>query len=329
MLKNIEIIEYKCFKNFKLEGLSRINIISGGNNVGKTALLEALLLINNSKSIREFISTIEYIFKSRDLTLDEMKDYLKIINLTFNKITIRHKFRSEFNSDTEKEMLKYQNPFSNNFLVLENLGQNININQEYFDLNQIQEWQSNNENYNFINSSKPTNNELTTLYSKIQDLGIQDKFLKYLEIIDNNIIRIEPQLKDNKSYLRISLRNNLSLLSSELGEGTNRFIEMLATILTNKNKIILIDEIENGIHYSKLENIFKAIIDITEKENLQLFITTHDKETIEAFAQVCEEMEFKDITSIELYKDEKNTIHPIIMNYDNFIYGIEIGEDFR
>jgi AAA15 family ATPase/GTPase len=79
----------------------------------------------------------------------------------------------------------------------------------------------------------------------------------------------------------------------------------------------------------KLLDIAKAIIEIVEKEDIQVFITTHDKETIEAFAKASKEVGFKDISSIELYKDEKNIIHPIVMDYDNIIYGIEMGEDFR
>ena len=52
MLKNIEIVKYKCFENFKLENLSRINIITGKNNVGKTALLEAFFLENGTQNER-------------------------------------------------------------------------------------------------------------------------------------------------------------------------------------------------------------------------------------------------------------------------------------
>jgi len=40
MINTLEINEYKGFSNFKLDNLSQINIISGKNNTGKTALLE-------------------------------------------------------------------------------------------------------------------------------------------------------------------------------------------------------------------------------------------------------------------------------------------------
>ncbi|NYT26968.1 MAG: AAA family ATPase [Candidatus Thiodubiliella endoseptemdiera] len=50
MIENINIEHYKCFEEFKIEGLDRINIISGKNNVGKTALLEAFLLTQDMLS---------------------------------------------------------------------------------------------------------------------------------------------------------------------------------------------------------------------------------------------------------------------------------------
>ena len=43
-LREIEIIDYKCFKNFKAKNFKRINLISCRNNVGKTAFLESLLI---------------------------------------------------------------------------------------------------------------------------------------------------------------------------------------------------------------------------------------------------------------------------------------------
>ena len=43
-IKNIEIKNFKCFKDFKAEGFGQVNLIGGKNNVGKTAFMEALYL---------------------------------------------------------------------------------------------------------------------------------------------------------------------------------------------------------------------------------------------------------------------------------------------
>ena len=130
--------------------------------------------------------------------------------------------------------------------------------------------------------------------------------------------------------MRVNLKHpKQSIISSELGEGTNRYIEILATLLTNSNGTVLIDEIENGIHYTKLREIWKAIIEIVRAENIQLFVTTHDRESIEALTEASEDMNFKKISSIKLEKDESGLIFPIVLNYDSFSATVDSGMDIR
>ncbi|WP_180334678.1 AAA family ATPase, partial [Bathymodiolus thermophilus thioautotrophic gill symbiont] len=69
MIEYIDIKDYKCFKDFKIEGLSRINIISGKNNVGKTALLEAFLLTQEFGEVT--------IAKNRNIDKNQYTNYLK------------------------------------------------------------------------------------------------------------------------------------------------------------------------------------------------------------------------------------------------------------
>ncbi len=42
LLNSLEIKGYRCFEHLTIEKLGRVNLIVGKNNVGKTALLEAL-----------------------------------------------------------------------------------------------------------------------------------------------------------------------------------------------------------------------------------------------------------------------------------------------
>ena len=46
MLKKLTIEHFRGFSSFKIDQLARINLIVGKNNVGKTALLEALFLLS-------------------------------------------------------------------------------------------------------------------------------------------------------------------------------------------------------------------------------------------------------------------------------------------
>ena len=85
MIEEIEIVEYKGFKNLKLENLSQINIISGENNIGKTALLEALFIYNYIDLGNNSLSYDEpflFIAKNRDITENRIEQYLHNIKFS-------------------------------------------------------------------------------------------------------------------------------------------------------------------------------------------------------------------------------------------------------
>ena len=336
MINEIEIVEYKGFKNLKLDNLSQINIISGENNIGKTALLEAIYIFdfyldsyNDSFALHAFgvsINPFLLIAENRDIRSNRIKKYLKSTNFLVKTqdLEVNIKYKSSYHLTKKEEDIKKQfNQDYKEFIIfyiddyiymepIDNIHLEIELNNQY------------------INSSKPTNKQLVKLYSKIQSKGIQHKFLKYLKLLDKDIEWIEPQLLDDEMLLRINLKNpDRSLVSSELGEGTNRYIEILASLLSSSNSTVFIDEVENGIHYTKLYDIWKAIIEIVQKENIQLFVTTHDRESIEALAEASRDMNYNQISSVKLEKDEKNVIFPIILNHDSFLATVDSGMDIR
>ena len=335
MLHDFEISNYKGFNTFKIDNLSQINIISGSNNVGKTALLEVISIIKNSKDLRLFRTNIISLFRSRDLDLEDVTRYFENVNLSIKygnvELTIQHKIIDDLTNEELVKVERYRSDIEDFLIMYQN--DNIDILPFRRDSDTRMHISSHREELQttFINSSKPDNRQLTMLYSAIQDLGIQERFLKYLRIIDKNIIHIEPQIRDTrKSFLRISLDNpKQSVISSELGEGTNRYIEILSVLLKNSNGAVLIDEIENGIHYTKLYDIWKAIIEIVQKENIQLFVTTHDKESIEALIEASQDMNYNKVTSIKFFRNEENQIEPSIKNFELFEYGIDMGADVR
>ena len=333
MIEELEIVKYKGFKNLKLNNLSQINIISGENNIGKTALLEAILIYDYGlldQEIAEIFSSLDpflFISKTRDIQENRIEKYLKDIDciIKSNQLSLNIQYKKAFLFDEkEKKELKKLKQDYNNFIV-SRLNENINI----LPIDSISTITV--EAYNYINSSKPTNKWLVELYSEIQSKGIQHKFLSYLKLLDKDIEWIEPQLLDGEMLLRINLQNpERSLVSSELGEGTNRYIEILATLLSLSNgDRVFIDEVENGIHYTKLYDIWKAIIEIVEKEEIQLFVTTHNLESIQALNDASEAMKFNKIASVKLQKDKDDVIYPVIRNHSSFVATVESGMDIR
>ncbi|SMN02466.1 conserved hypothetical protein [uncultured Candidatus Thioglobus sp.] len=333
MISSINIKKYKCFQDFEIKGLGQINLISGKNNVGKTALLEVFFLIDEDLFgfFSENAEKKAVIASNRNIDEKQYINYLRKFNYFIGYYYASHKRENSFevkrkpslNTKELKEIAKLNGDYDEFICEYANKKMSISplkkTKMGYVDLIPS----------SYINSSKPSNKTLVELYSKIQTKSIQHKFLEYLQKLDDNIKWLEPQLINDELVLRVNLKNpEMSLTSSELGEGVNRYIQILATILSSGDSVF-IDEIENGLHYSKLVDIAKAIIEISIAENKQLFITTHDKDTIEAFSSACEMLEFEGFRSIELYKDEQQNLKSVVRTTKQFIATVGTGIEVR
>lgn len=68
-----------------------------------------------------------------------------------------------------------------------------------------------------------------------------------------------------------------------MGDGMNRLFGLGMALACAKNGILLVDEIENGIHWSVLPEVWKFIVKVAKRLNVQVFATTHSNDCLKAF----------------------------------------------
>jgi AAA15 family ATPase/GTPase len=73
---------------------------------------------------------------------------------------------------------------------------------------------------------------------------------------------------------------------SSLGDGMVRILQIALKLVTAKGGFLLIDEFENGLHYSIQEKVWSLIFDLSKSLDIQIFATTHSWDCIESFAKV-------------------------------------------
>jgi len=314
--KWIEIENYKLFKNFKIENFGDINLISGDNNIGKTALMEALLLVSEKNSIKHYLFLLNIIFKSR-MNCDNSKIVNEFIDML---IRLNHiKIKSNLNEleliisqnlevylelideNSDKEIEELSNKIKNPLIIEEIKNKLFKIELSPNNLANILNFEKI-EVLNFIHNLNNREEILNGLINELKkDIELYEKFNEELENFDKNLLKID--IIDNK--VSIYLKNIKKwLYIKELGEGTQNFVAILSVLFVNKNKIIYIDEIENGIYYSKFKQMWKLIFEYTKKFNIQLFITTHSKEIIETYSQIANE-NILDAKFIDFFKKDK------------------------
>ena len=282
-IKEIEIKNYKLFKDFKAEGFGRVNLIGGKNNVGKTAFMEACY-IDSSKLEQKLV--FRSIIISRYLS-DILDDLLKEVGINFI---------NNFIEEKSKEF--------------EKININSNLQEKVSTL--------------FKSSNKAQKKVYEDYYSFIIENELEDRLDKYLQDFDNSIekfriINGEPHCKKNGTFQNIN----------EFGDGLVKFIFFLLVLLSEQNKIIFIDEIENGIHYTNLDKLWEIILTLSKEQNVQVFATTHSKECIESYARVAKKLEDKEISFIEMGINKYNKPRAIVMDSERFFRELETGNEVR
>ncbi len=313
MIKSFEIKNFRCFGHIKANGFSRINLISGKNNAGKTALLEAILLMGkpSNRSIASLLAFRGIGIKSAKINPEKAWDsffyQLKKDNeITFNfdleeksgnKVSLNCKeavadFISMINEDTQtsdKDILE----FTSNFTNTKSTKSFLNITAYSHD-NEVQKNTlvatpngriGRGMEYTFIEINFiPTNHKFSSeqLAKEFDDAKLEKKskfLLKAFQIIDPSIEEIDTF----SSEIQLSRVNEDFMLLSLFGDAMNRMADFVLKIINNQNSILLIDEIENGIHYKNQEEVWRILFDLCKEFNVQLFATSHSYEMIEAF----------------------------------------------
>ena len=69
--------------------------------------------------------------------------------------------------------------------------------------------------------------------------------------------------------------------------------ERLLEITVCKDKRLMVDEIDTGIHYSKMKEFWKIILLASKENNVQLFATTHSKECLQDYVEALKELQLE------------------------------------
>ena len=122
------------------------------------------------------------------------------------------------------------------------------------------------------------------LYNKlVLSDGGEEKLLQLLREIDPRLQRLRyakpPGTSQPLVYASFAgLKNALSM--TQAGQGFSKLFSLFCQMLVSKAEILLIDEIENGLYYETMPQIWKGIATLAASENIQVFATTHSRECL-------------------------------------------------
>ena len=167
--------------------------------------------------------------------------------------------------------------------------------------------------------------------SDIADVSINKKtaeLIKYLQVINPHVEEIA--VIGTAAFLDIGLEKMIPL--NMFGSGMVRTAKILSLCIMGNVRIVLIDELENGLHYQAIPPLMAALLRFSSERRVQVFATTHRLEVLRALQQVLSEAQFSDnqqtTNCYTLQRDKEGLVRSYRYGYDEFehcmVHGIEI-----
>ena len=132
--------------------------------------------------------------------------------------------------------------------------------------------------------------DLAALWDRIALTSLEREIVKALQIIEPNISAVSMLGSSGSSGERkamVRTKNSSSPIPlRSFGDGTNSLFAMILSLANARSGILLIDEFENGLHYSIQPEAWKMIFRLARRLNVQVFATTHSWDAVEAFQRV-------------------------------------------
>lgn len=267
MIQDISIENFRCFDKTEIKGFERINLITGKNNSGKTCLLETLYFM--------FSKNVNETGQIRNRVLED----------TFDSVT-------ELLHDLEQKVIKISCKLSNSVIQGDDDYLEFSYNVKGMLTSYIPT-----ETIDIIldkDRQIPGSSNLVRLVDDAKINGYYEKILEAVQIIDGDI----EELATYASYpniVYVKKKGNIKYIPIKFfGDAMQKVLRYVSVIFKNADKdssYLLIDEIENGIHYTAQKEVWQMLFKLCKRYNVQLFATTHSREMITAFEEVCEEFE--------------------------------------
>jgi len=306
MLNHLVVQNYRLFKDLNIPKLGQVNLVTGKNNAGKSTLLEVIRIWAS----RGNSSVVNSILDKRGDWKDGDEEGTYAALFTNQHISKRNRSTDVFINDFYIGFGDHPNPASEAY-GLWRKGKNLKYNESIGDYNDFSliSFQKGDKNYPqdeaiFIPPSVDFDN--TSLWDKIELTPLEDDVKHILRIIIPDLV----DLRISKNGAKVRLENAESPTPlKNFGEGTNRLLMIALALVSAKDNILLIDEVDLGLHYTVHKKLWEIIFQFAKEWNIQVFGTTHSQDCLSAFTSVANRKEYAEMgMSLRLQREKDNII---------------------
>ncbi len=334
MFQAFQVKNFRCFRHLKLDSLERVNLVTGKNNAGKTALLEAIFLhlgaINPELStlrlnafrgfevpLAEALETWGWLFRDRE-TGGEIESTSTDEHGVKRRLVIRLGV-AETSEVPLAEKGHRGGGGSSHALVSRPVPQELRLEFDDGSGHVVRSSSVIAEDHVefrapasaafplscFFSTRLRSKDEDVDRFSKLDEVGRQDELLAILKLVEPKLQRLAVHTVRGVTSIRGDVGMGRMVPLALMGEGLVRLLSISTAILSCKDGAVLVDEIENGLHHEVLPSVWAGVAEAARKSNVQVFATTHSRECVEAAHRAFSESLHYDLRVIRLEREEK------------------------
>ena len=313
MIARIKIENFKGIKYCEISDLGKVNVFVGRNNSGKSSILDALCLMRSAFNPMLFNEPVPHLLLRRKAIERSM---YALRNFWYNYDTAQNiKFGLEFKSGEKLNIeMSFRTDYQFQMLFEDPLGKlGKLIDGKYFGsiergLGSDSLSVRGNINIAYIYP------HLNTFLSEI--VLIDDYLARKLEVLEmivadriykqgygkrlaeklNEVYNLEAEtliyipVPSDPHKFRLSVTTkDLYLHIDDMGDGTKYAMVILFLCTLLKDTAFLVEEVESHQHSEAIKKFIPKLVEIANKQNVQLFLTTHSIEVLNVLSQLPEE----------------------------------------
>ena len=195
-------------------------------------------------------------------------------------------------------------------------------------------------NVRFITAASLSPDTVIGLFEGVVLMPEEATVIKALKIIDSSIERIAPiatgrlhrfpqRTSSNRGGILVKCKDiDFPIPIGSMGEGIWRLLGLALSLVRTEGGILVIDEIDTGLHYSVMERMWKLVVETARDLDIQVFATTHSRDCYDSLAAVCN-AEVSTNSDITIQRIERGKTHSVAYSEQEIIAAAENGLEVR
>ena len=334
MFNKIEIERFRGIRYASIDGLKQINLFFGKNNCGKSSVLESLFLASGPSNPLLPIH----------VNLGRGYNKARLNDLKFDFYNLDSALPIHIRVENEETRDLRINLFEQNLndVLLNAKDQNILSNVEEGKYGFEFEFEINDRHFVSQVSfeakgtkrivPKEYTESLRCVYlSPKYDFSASIEGLKNIlqnkdeHFIVDGLKIIEPRVRDfiftdQEMLVDVGLAKRIPV--NMMGDGARKIVSLLTAVYDCKDGALLVDELSNGFHYSVMGDLWMVLISAAIRNNTQLFITTHDIDSIKGLRDAALENHKDMVATFKLMKTSDDELKAYHYSLESLDYSI-------